>query len=402
MNNPQFPVLYISYDGMLEPLGQSQVVAYLEQLAVERLITLLSFEKPDDLKDRARLEAMRRRLGLAGINWFHLKYHRKPSALATALDLALGSVVALGLVIRYRLRIVHARSYVASVIALTLNRILGMRFVFDMRGFWADERVDAGIWVHDSWLYRIAKWFEKQFLNHASHVVSLTQAGLNELAKMPLRRATHFAATVIPTCADLSKFSVGRDSRSSESFVIGYVGSAGTWYLFDEVASCMRILLSLRSDARILIVNRSEHAFIRQRLIAHHVDLARVELVSSEPEQMPIFIRQMDAALFFVKPTFSKRASAPTRFAEFLGCGVPCLTNSGIGDLDAVLSADRVGVVTSKFDDASLMHASEQLISLASDPQTRDRCVRSAQARYSLSQGVARYGAIYRSLELTQ
>ena len=38
-------VLYISYDGMLEPLGQSQVLAYLERLAAGRRMHLISFEK---------------------------------------------------------------------------------------------------------------------------------------------------------------------------------------------------------------------------------------------------------------------------------------------------------------------------------------------------------------------
>jgi hypothetical protein len=34
-------VLYISYDGMLEPLGQSQVLAYLKRIAHGRRIHLL-------------------------------------------------------------------------------------------------------------------------------------------------------------------------------------------------------------------------------------------------------------------------------------------------------------------------------------------------------------------------
>lgn len=42
------PVLYMSYDGMLEPLGQSQVLAYLERLSADRTIHLISFEKPQD------------------------------------------------------------------------------------------------------------------------------------------------------------------------------------------------------------------------------------------------------------------------------------------------------------------------------------------------------------------
>ena len=41
-------VLYITYDGLMEPLGQSQVLAYLERLAPGRRIHLLSCEKTDD------------------------------------------------------------------------------------------------------------------------------------------------------------------------------------------------------------------------------------------------------------------------------------------------------------------------------------------------------------------
>lgn len=42
-------VLYISYDGMLEPLSRSQVLLYLEHLNCDRPIHLLSFEKLEDL-----------------------------------------------------------------------------------------------------------------------------------------------------------------------------------------------------------------------------------------------------------------------------------------------------------------------------------------------------------------
>ena len=35
-------VLYISYDGMLEPLGESQVLAYLKRLVADRPIHLIS------------------------------------------------------------------------------------------------------------------------------------------------------------------------------------------------------------------------------------------------------------------------------------------------------------------------------------------------------------------------
>ena len=47
-------VLYISYDGMLEPLGQSQVIAYLKRLALHHRIHLVSFEKSEDWVNAAK------------------------------------------------------------------------------------------------------------------------------------------------------------------------------------------------------------------------------------------------------------------------------------------------------------------------------------------------------------
>ena len=41
-------ILYISYDGIAEPLGQSQVVPYLKKLSDENEIHIISCENPSD------------------------------------------------------------------------------------------------------------------------------------------------------------------------------------------------------------------------------------------------------------------------------------------------------------------------------------------------------------------
>src|SRR5258706_1637339 len=103
-------VLYVSYDGALEPLGHSQVVAYVDGLAQRDAasITLLSYEKPADLKDAARVGALRARLARSGVRWVPLTYHKRPSLLATLFDIAVGVVRGAALVRRDGLTIVHA------------------------------------------------------------------------------------------------------------------------------------------------------------------------------------------------------------------------------------------------------------------------------------------------------
>lgn len=390
-------VLYISYDGMMEPLGQSQVLAYLEHLSGEYDITLLSFEKPEDTRDSDRLQAIGTRISAASIRWKKLRYHRRPSGPATAYDILRGTVMGIYLARRHGVRIIHARSYVAAVMALAIKRIGGARFLFDMRGFWADERVDGGLWPRGSMIYRISKAFEKRFFLAADAVVSLTEAGAREIRRFDYLEDSMPPITIIPTCADLELFRPD-GAQNLEPFTLGYVGSVGTWYLFDEFLAFFKTLKDVRPDAKLLIVNRNEHEVIAKQIAEAGIAPADVEVVKADHRAMPAFIARMTAGTALIKPVYSKIASAPTKLAEFLGCGIPCLGNSEVGDMAEILEDDNVGVVLRTFDEAARVDAVDKLIALTKDPMLSDRCVETAQKRFSLRQGVADYRRVYETM----
>lgn len=392
--------LYISYDGVLEPLGQSQVLAYLRQLVAHHSIHLISFEKPDDWTNVVERERIAHEIAATGIVWHPLKYHKHPSAVATAWDIVCGTVLGLWLVLRYRLHVVHARSYVASVMALALKKLTGRKFIFDMRGFWVDERVDGGIWPAGSRLYRVAKWFERQFLLNADVVVSLTYAAVNDIRSFPYMRGVEKKFVVIPTCVNLQLFHPLAIStqKHSDEFVLGYVGSAGTWYLFDEVLRTFNALLKVKPRARMLIINRNEHAYIRERMAALGVDASKVELKSASHDKVAQEIHRMDVGVFYIRPAFSKRASAPTKFGEFLGCGVPCISNYGVGDTESILEGEDVGVSLRAFDDEAHAQGLQKLLNLVANTDTKSRCVGVANKYFSLEQGIKAYRKIYQEL----
>ncbi|NHQ59224.1 glycosyltransferase family 4 protein [Chlorobium sp. BLA1] len=396
-------VLYISYDGILEPLGQSQVLAYLNFLSKHRRIYLISFEKPEDWDNASERNRITASVAASGILWYPLRYHKKPSSLATLWDIVCGFATGLFLVLRYRLRIVHARSYVSSVIALLLKRFTGVKYVFDMRGFWADERVDGGLWPKGGSLYRAAKWFERHFLLNADLVVSLTHAAVTEINTFSYLQGKIIPFEVITTCADLNLFHPRQmDSLSHPSdrpFTLGYVGSVGVWYLFDETLRCFKLLRKQVPDARLYIVNRGGHAFIHERLQAMGIapDLVRIE--AADPGGVALAMQEMDAGIFIIKPVYSKIASAPTKLGEFLGCGVPCLGNTGVGDMAAILENEQVGVALNSFDDASMSQAITRLLELTKKEDIKTRCRSVALRYYSLDEGVRRYASIYKRLE---
>lgn len=388
-------VLYISYDGMLEPLGQSQVIAYLERLAGDYTIHLLSFEKPADRARANSVSAIAARLKGAGITWHPLTYHKSPTLPATVFDIVQGFLVSLWLAARHNIGLVHARSYIPALIGWVVKLLTGASLLFDMRGLWADERADGGIWPAGGQVYRAVKRLERTLLQGADHVVTLTHASKATIAAFPYR--VNAPVSVIPTCADLDRFTPGQRAADAP-FTFGYVGSAGTRYAFDEVLQIYQIIRQRRAGARLLIVNRNDHALITERLPALGNAAGAVELLAAEPGEVPGAIRRMHAAAAFYQPLPSAVACAPTKLAEYLGCGVPCLGNVGVGDMEQILEGECTGVVLREFIPEERSRAVDRLLALTDDPATPARCRKVALTHFSVDDGAKQYRAIYRSL----
>ena len=397
--------LYISYDGLLEPLGESQVVAYLEQLSGQHQITLMSFEKRRDLEDATCVEKMRARLEGQGIEWIPLRYHKAPSVVSTAFDVLKG--IATGIILSFsgRFRVVHARGYVSALIALALKRLTGVRFLFDMRGFWADEKVDAGQWCQGSVVYRMAKRWERRFFESADGIVSLTQIGKATFSSLGYQICWRIPIEVIPPCTDLEKFTPGPKDRTlvarlglDDQLVLGCTGTMSNWYLRQPMLECLSHFAGAMARVKILIVTREDHDQLR--LDAHRAGIPECQLVLVRAPfgAMPEYLRLMDLGLFFIKACFSKKGSSATKLGEFLGTGVPVFINDGVGDSGWIVREHRVGIVTPVVNAASFAMAAKEVEGLLADPSLSKRCRETAERFFNLKDGVEKYNALYARL----
>ncbi len=394
-------VLYISYTGLLDPLGESQVLQYLKHLSADHRITLLTFEKPSNLADADTLAAMEAKCRDAGIAWHRRVWHKRPSLAATTWDVFWGSREAIRLARASRAQIVHCRSYVGSLIGLNVKRATGARLIFDMRGFWADERADTGRWSRSGTAYRVVKKIERKLFLGADHVVSLTRAGVREFEQFDYLKDDPPASSVIPTCTNLDLFRASE--KPNGPFTLGYVGSVGGWYLFDQVAEAVARLFEHDREARFLVINKGGHEMIRKDLSAAGVDLARCEIRACRYDEVGEQTARMSAGIFFILPAWSKRASCPTRMGEFLGSGVPCLANDGVGDVAEDLASTGTGVVMpvspdGRVDLSEIDRALADLVALTEVPGMAEKCRAAAEERFSLEGGVAEYDRIYRKL----
>jgi glycosyltransferase involved in cell wall biosynthesis len=272
------------------------------------------------------------------------------------------------------------------------------QLISDIRGFWPDERAEGGLIRPGGIVHRVLKWIERSVLRSSAAIVTLTRASVPILQSNPSFGHPKAPVIVIPTCVDVERFRPADRPPDSHPFVLGYVGSFGTWYMLDETMALFAALLAREPDARFLIANRNEHPAIRQALARYQVPERAVELRSVRYAEIPKLIGTMHAGVCFVRPVFSKISSAPTKFAEYLACGVPVVATEGVGDMAEIIREGRVGLVASRFEQSDVDCLADGLLGLRADPGLRARCRSVAEQDFSLETGVSRYRAIYESL----
>lgn len=409
MSNKRNKILYLSYDGMTDPLGQSQVIPYLRGLAQNGYgIHLISFEKNERYsKGKDQIECI---LKAAGIQWHPLNYTSKPPVISTIVDVKRMEVLAAKLIRSEQITLVHCRSYISALVGLAMKRKYGVKFLFDMRGFWADERVDGNIWNLKNPLFKtIYSYFKRkeiQFLNNADAIVSLTHNAANEISSW--KNFKGGAIDVIPCCADLALFQSNavpilqkRNIKEQfgipeQAFVLSYLGSLGTWYMLDEMLDFFKVLKEYKSNAVFLFITADKPEEIYNRASDKGISQSAIVVKSAPRQEVPLFASISNLSVFFIRPSFSKKASSPTKMGELMAGGIPLIVNAGVGDVDEIMQDGGNGRVIQNFTTTEYHDVCRDLDSiLAENPERTIQC---AQKWYALEQGVARYTLIYKRL----
>jgi glycosyltransferase involved in cell wall biosynthesis len=403
-------VLYISYNGMLDPLGQTQVLPYLKELAGRGVeFTLLSFERKSVLEKvgPAGCEALRTELAAIGINWRWLRYHKRFSIIATSYDVLVGLRYASRLAKNSEFDLIHARSHIPAAIGWLLKKRLKSRFVFDVRGLMAEEYIDAGHWDRKGIKVKLTKAVERRSLAAADGVVTLTARIWTIIKDWDGLRGRKVVHEVVPCCADLRLFCHSASERAKRRAELGlgdqltivYSGSIDGWYLTEQMADFFVSVLKNQPDAHFLWL-ASARDRIAQLMRARQIPANNYTVKFVNAREVPSYLSASDIGLAFITPAFSKLASSPTKFAEYLACGLPIITNTGIGDSDELLT-DDVAVLVKDFHEGEYSRSLEQVRKILENGREAVRLKARAVAEELFDVrvvGVQRYSRLYERL----
>jgi glycosyltransferase involved in cell wall biosynthesis len=397
--------LYITFDGLTDPLGQSQILPYLQGLSANGYhISVLSCEK----KERINKESQNIHAALqhTNITWNYIIYDEVGSFLSRLQYIRKIYSLAKKAHVQKNFKVVHCRSYLSALIGLRLKRKYKIPFLFDMRGFWADERIDGNIWnvrkiLHRAF-YKFFKKKEKQFLSESDAIVSLTHAAVKELEKNNQQAGIANKITVIPCCVNTSLFDPAQVTTknifkniSPADHLLIYTGSVGTWYYTKEMIDCVLEWRKILPAIKLLVVTKDIKEL--ENILQQYSPAERSPIVyaSASYQEMPSLLSLAKASIFFIKPAYSKIASSPTKMAECWAMGLPIITNNGIGDNDMYFNDLGGGILVNAFSKEAYIAAGKKYLALNPDPQHYRRL---ALAHFNTLRAVELYTLIYNSL----
>ena len=397
---------------MTDPLGQSQVLPYLLGLSSKHQIEihLISFEKPEKFK--VKQNDIRNLIKGASIIWYPLTYHQRPPIISTLFDIWQLHKKAEEIIASNNITLVHCRSYISALKGLAIKKKTGIPFIFDMRGFWADERIDGKIWNLKNpifkIIYRFFKKKEKQFIKESARIISLTENAKNEILNWQIELVDHHKIEVIPCCADLDHFSINTINAEklnqwkaklgieNKDYIISYVGSLGTWYMIDEMMDFFKVAQNKIPNSKFLLITADNPLIVLNAAKRLNISENSIIVKKADRKEVPYLIALSKFSMFFIKPAYSKKASSPTKLAEILGMGIPVICNANVGDVENIVLSGNVGFVVKEFTKIAYENAINQMIDFL--PADQDRISKFANKYASLEDGITKYIRVYNEI----
>jgi glycosyltransferase involved in cell wall biosynthesis len=401
--------IFISIDGMTDPLGQSQVIPYLQGLSkADYKIHIVSAEKQDNFE--ANKDKIQNILDISNIKWHPILYKSSPPILSSLNNIEALFKTAEKIHLQQNVQLIHCRSYLPMFAGLKLKKKYGIKVLFDIRGFWPDERVDGGLWklTNPLWnlVYRYFKRKEKVFFEQADHTITLTEVAKEEIHHWKLKN-NPIPIDVIPCCADLDHFNFHNIQEKDKlalkkelklentEFILSYLGSVGTFYALDEMMTFFEALQNKISNAKFLVITASPPTTVWEAASRQGISIEDIRVVKSPREKVPLYLSISDYSLIFYKENFSRKACSPTKLGELMGLGIPSVCSPNIGDTTEIIHQTKAGLVLNALETSYFNKMAEQI---AVQSFNKNEIRQASFQFFDVKEGIEKYIAVYKKM----
>ncbi|MEO6681930.1 MAG: glycosyltransferase [Ginsengibacter sp.] len=396
-------ILFISYDGMTDALGQSQVMPYLIGLSQHGFrFTILSCDKPE--RFGLYKDDINKLLKPYPIRWVSIPYHKNPPVLSAVYDTLRLRKKASQLHLRDPFDMVHTRVGTPALIGLWLKKKHGMKFLNDLRDFFADSRVDAGSWNLKNPIFRkVYQFFKKkeaEAIEMNDGIVCLTHTA-EKLIRDSKEYNKETPLKVIPCSVDLNLFDpekidtnvknkfANELSISEGDYIFSYLGTIKDWSLM----SFFKVISTVIPEVKFLFITSDRPEPIIEKAVELGINKEKIIVIQAQRTEVPVLLSFSKYSVFFIQPCYSIQAASPTKHGEIMAMGIPVITNQGIGDVAEIVNRFNSGIVLADLKDENFRSTAGLLLKEKSFNPEKIR--QGAQEYYDLQNAVLKYKEIY-------
>jgi glycosyltransferase involved in cell wall biosynthesis len=352
-------ILYLSYDGMTDSLGESQVLSYLKEISKSHTVNLVSFEKKENFNKVSRIKQITKD---HNINWKFFYYTKKPPVISTLFDLFKMYFFVKKNIDLSKNTLIHSRSYFASLVALIIKNKFHVPFIFDMRGWMIDENLERKSWTGFFYkpVVKVLRKLEIKYISQSDVIISLTQRSkeilINKYGTKPSK------INVIPTCVERENFYFDEKSRlkirnnyniKEDDFLLIYTGSIGGYYNINEMLSFFKELLKHKPSSKFLFLTQQSENIVYESAFVNGIDESLIIVEKTTLDKVFEYLSAADAGLVLYDASFSSTGRSPTKLAEYWSCGLRAFAPRDLGDLNLYFNDIELGSQFKNFDNTS-------------------------------------------------
>ena len=291
--------------------------------------------------------------------------------------------------------VIHARTQTSALIALRLKSwIPKTKVVFDMRG---DTPAEYLLSVEKSGRdlrskavrrkYEKLKSIEMRAVKEADAILCVSRVMRDKIIgeyRVPSQKIH-----VIPTVANTRKFYWDPQLRSAVRKELGiedkltfvYAGSIRAYQSLEVLLGFFSKVQEKRPEVHLLLITpQSTEA---EQYLYRSLSPGTYTIRSASHNEMARWLNAADAGLLLRESNAVNQVAAPTKFAEYLLCGLPVVMTAGIGDFSELAKKEKLGIVLEKSQWEEELHARWNELDSLTDSLQRERIAQKSKQMFS-------------------
>lgn len=361
--NTKINLLYLTFDGLTDSLGKSQIVPLINNLSNIYSVNIVTLEKKNKFKMYYKIKKELMDKNNLSHNYYF--YHKNPIFKFYSCILYFYKIIQI--LINNKINIIHIRGYQPLIFLLPIIFFKKINIIFDIRGFWADEKVDRHNWSISSYKYKFFKKIEKFFFNYSKIIVCLTNNSKNIL--IDTFKVNKNKIFVIPTCSSKTKFynninDNNKNNKKIKTINIGHIGTTIGAYNFEKTILIIKSLIDKKINVHFNIFTHDNPLHIVNSLKKYKINEKNYSIKGVNYENIENYINDLNFIIFYLKHNYSIKASFPTKIAEVLLCGKPIICNYFNDDISKIIEENDFiyGVENEKTDISLLINFIEKIL----------------------------------------